>query len=114
MSVGYHIIADLKCENVSLLMTKNEMEEVMEEAIRKGNLTRISSDYHQFYPYGVSGVILLAESHLSFHSFPEYSLLTVDVYSCGERREERVTMAYDYIIEKFGAEEVNKWVLERG
>jgi S-adenosylmethionine decarboxylase len=114
MEVGYHLIADLECGDSTLLKTMEEMKKIVEEAVLKGNLTKISSDYHQFQPFGVSGVVLLAESHLSFHSFPEYNLLTLDIYTCGENREERVNVAYEYIVNSLNATEIKKWVLVRG
>jgi len=47
-------------------------------------LTKIAARYYQFKPYGVTGIILLAESHISIHSWPEHELATIDIYTCGD------------------------------
>ena len=40
--------------------------------------------FHKFAPQGVSGVVIISESHLTIHSFPEHGYASIDVYTCGD------------------------------
>ncbi|MHB1648435.1 MAG: adenosylmethionine decarboxylase, partial [Cuniculiplasma sp.] len=84
VTVGNHILADMYGIKPELLERKETLKDIIEEAVRVGNLTKISSDYYQFEPIGASGVVLLAESHISFHTWPEYGLITVDLFTCSD------------------------------
>ena len=52
------------------------------DAVRGAGLTVVGDSFHQFEPQGVTGTVLLAESHLAIHTWPEYGFVTVDVYVC--------------------------------
>ena len=52
------------------------------DAVRSAGLTVVGDSFHQFEPQGVTGTVLLAESHLAIHTWPEYGFVTVDVYVC--------------------------------
>lgn len=52
------------------------------DAARAAGLTVVGDAFHQFEPQGVTGTVLLAESHLAIHTWPEYGFVTVDVYVC--------------------------------
>jgi len=52
------------------------------KAVRDSGLTVVGDSFHQFEPQGVTGTVLLAESHLAIHTWPEYGFVTVDVYVC--------------------------------
>jgi len=88
------------------------MKEIMESAVKSGGLTKIRSHYHQFSPTGVSGVILLAESHLSFHTWPEYGFVALDIFTCGPT--ENAEAAFEYIIDKLSPVSVEYKKIERG
>jgi len=57
----------------------------MLQAARAANTTILGSSFHKFSPQGVSGVIVIAESHLSIHTWPELGYAAVDVFTCGDR-----------------------------
>ena len=52
------------------------------DAVRSAGLTVVGDSFHQFEPQGVTGTVLLAESHLAIHTWPESGFVTVDVYVC--------------------------------
>ena len=56
----------------------------MLEAARQANATIITSAFHKFSPIGISGVVVIAESHLAIHTWPEYGYAAVDVFTCGD------------------------------
>jgi S-adenosylmethionine decarboxylase len=88
------------------------MQEIMESAVKFGKLTKIRSYYHQFTPSGVSGIILLAESHLSFHTWPEYGLVALDIFTCGPT--ENAESAMEYILGKLTPSSIEYKRIERG
>ncbi|HBQ75697.1 MAG TPA: S-adenosylmethionine decarboxylase proenzyme, partial [Exiguobacterium sp.] len=57
--------------------------------------------FHKFAPHGVSGVVIISESHLTIHSFPEHGYASVDVFTCGDRIDPAI--AANYIAEKLDA-----------
>jgi S-adenosylmethionine decarboxylase proenzyme len=60
------------------------IEAAMTGAARKMGATIVASEFHQFNPYGVSGMVIISESHLSIHTWPEYGYAAVDVFTCGD------------------------------
>ncbi len=112
MTVGIHIIADLYGVDEELISTSENVIALIEEAVKVGNLSKISSDYYQFQPRGVSGIVLLAESHLSFHTWPEHNLVTLDIYTCGE--PQHADNAFNYIVRKLAPTSIEYKKLTRG
>jgi S-adenosylmethionine decarboxylase proenzyme len=60
------------------------IESAMLEATKASKATIISHDFHEFSPHGVSGVVVIAESHVSIHTWPEYDYAAVDIFTCGD------------------------------
>ncbi|MFG1391045.1 adenosylmethionine decarboxylase [Acidiplasma aeolicum] len=110
--VGVHIIADLYGVDAGLISSADSISPIMENAIKEGNLTKISSQYYQFRPMGASGIALLAESHLSFHTWPEYGLVTLDIYTCGDRSN--ADKAFNYLLNVLKPTSIEYKKLERG
>ena len=112
MAVGFQILADLYGVDPELISRADSIYPIIEDAVKAGKLTRISSDYYQFQPSGASGVVLLAESHLSFHTWPEYSLITLDIYTCGDPKGAET--AFDYIVGQLSPDNIDCKRLRRG
>ncbi|MEX0593278.1 MAG: adenosylmethionine decarboxylase [Balneolaceae bacterium] len=60
------------------------IEQTLLHATRESGATIISHNFHKFSPYGVSGVVVIAESHVAIHTWPEYRYSAVDIFTCGE------------------------------
>ena len=112
VAVGFQILADLYGVDSDIISKADSVYPIVEEAVRAGNLTKISSDYYQFQPMGASGVVLLAESHLSFHTWPEHGLVTLDIYTCGDPKA--AEMAFDYIVDQLRPDTMDCKRLRRG
>ncbi len=112
VAVGVHIIADLYGVDAGLISSADTISPIMESAIKEGNLTEISSQYYQFRPMGASGIALLAESHLSFHTWPEHGLVTLDIYTCGDRSN--ADRAFNYILNVLQPTSIDYRKVERG
>src|SRR5207245_3430862 len=82
------------------------------EAAKRAQATIVDVVFHEFNPFGISGVVVIAESHLSIHTWPEYRYAAVDVFSCGEGLEPEI--AVNYLVEQFGAERASVVEMQRG
>ncbi len=111
-TLGLHILADLYGVEAERIDRVEDIKKLLERAVRVANLTKISSHYYQFQPHGATGIVLLAESHISIHTWPEHGLATVDVYTCGDPA--KAYKAMEYIINSLEPKRVDKQVHERG
>lgn len=94
-TMGRHVIAELWECNAEILNNLSEVEKIMVNAALESGAEVREVTFHQFSPLGVSGVVIISESHLTIHSFPEHGYASVDVYTCGDRIDPQV--ACDYI-----------------
>jgi S-adenosylmethionine decarboxylase len=101
--VGRHLIADIRnISNFEMLNTLDGIKPLMEKIIKEMNLTVVGEAHKQFEPIGATCLYLLAESHLSAHSYPELRYLAIDLYHCSDR----MNMSYvlDIIFEYFNGD----------
>ncbi len=111
-SLGRHLIAEFYgCSPVKISKVPT-IKRAMEDAAIEASATIVSSNFHQFNPYGVSGVIVIAESHLTIHTWPEYGYASVDVFTCGDDVDP--TIALDYLEQALEADNVEVLDLKRG
>ena len=78
-----HFLLDLWVDDPTLLQRVEPLRAMLLAATRESGATILADHFHQFEPHGVTGVLLLAESHLSVHTWPEEGLITMDVFTCG-------------------------------
>jgi S-adenosylmethionine decarboxylase len=88
------------------------VKSAMIEAAKRAQATIVDVVFHEFNPFGISGVVVIAESHLAIHTWPEYRYAAVDVFSCGEVLQPQV--AVDYLVEQFGAARTAVVEMQRG
>lgn len=77
---GSHILGTLYSHNIELLANYIPFKEYLETLIQKYQLNSLHEFYHSFPEAGYTGMICLTESHIAFHTWPEYGLLTYDVF----------------------------------
>ena len=107
-----HILFDLKdCLFPSLLNDEEYIKETLKQASNIANLTIIKVDTHKFNPQGVTGYALLAESHISIHTWPEDDICRCDIFSCNPHSKLRNVV--EYMKERFHSCEVKKWSCDR-
>ncbi|RMF60938.1 MAG: S-adenosylmethionine decarboxylase proenzyme [Calditrichaeota bacterium] len=83
-ALGRHILAEFYDCDPQILNDSEMIEMYMKHAAIECGATIVSSTFHTFNPHGVSGVVVIAESHLAIHTWPEYGYAAVDVFTCGE------------------------------
>lgn len=81
-------------------------------ATRKSGATIISHNFHKFSPHGVSGMVVIAESHVSIHSWPEYNYAAVDIFTCGDTIDPWVIQ--EYLKEAFESKNISSLEMKRG
>ena len=111
-SLGRHIIVEYYDCTPELLNDVVGIEKSMESAAEEAGATIINSTFHHFSPYGVSGVVVIQESHLAIHTWPEYGYASVDLFTCGDTVNPWVS--YQALKEAFQAGHGSAVELSRG
>lgn len=111
-ALGRHILVEFYGCDVNLLNKASAVKDVMEDAARAARATIVESFIHQFSPFGVSGVVVIAESHLTIHTWPEYGYAAVDLFTCGEDVDP--WKCYEFLNEKLKAKHSTTLELRRG
>lgn len=111
-TMGRHVIAELWGCAAEKLNDFHGIERIMVNAALEAGAEVREVAFHKFAPQGVSGVVIISESHLTIHSFPEHGYASIDVYTCGERIDPNV--ACDYITRALGATRVESIQVPRG
>lgn len=100
-ALGRHILVEFTNCNADVLNDVSAIEKSMTEAAKIAGATVINSNFHHFSPYGVSGVVVIQESHLAIHTWPEYKYAAVDLFTCGETVDPWVS--FDHLKKAFQA-----------
>ncbi len=111
-SLGRHILVEFFDCDAAILNDTNLIEASMLEAARLAKATIINSNFHHFSPFGVSGVVVVQESHLAIHTWPEYGYAAVDIFTCGHTISPWV--AYRYLQTAFKAANGSALEINRG
>ena len=111
-SLGNHLLIELYDCSRDVINDVGKVEEIMPEAVRISGATIVQSIFHKFNPHGVSGVVVIAESHFSIHTWPEYGYCAVDIFTCGESIDTR--KALQYLRKRLGAKSISVFEAKRG
>jgi S-adenosylmethionine decarboxylase len=84
---GIHLLADLHGVDAALLLSCEAIDTLLRQAALAAGATILHGHFHSFGPQqGVTGVLLLAESHISIHTWPEFGFAAADIFMCGDAR----------------------------
>ena len=109
---GQHLLADLHGIRADKLIDAKQLEQLLQQAARAAGAHILFSHLHSFGPnQGVTGVVLLAESHLSIHTWPECGFAAVDIFMCGQAQPE---LALQVLIQALQASKHTTRTLQRG
>ncbi len=81
--LGFHVLLELRDCNPTLLNDLNYIRQAMLTAANDVGATVVGESFHRFSPQGVTGILAIAESHISIHTWPEYGYAAADIFSCG-------------------------------
>ncbi len=114
---GLHVMGDLydvQCED-RFLVDPHLLTEHCLMLVEKAGLSTVGHYFHQFDGGGVTGMVVLAESHMSIHTWPEKNYVTVDVYVCSYTQDNRprARQLYQSLLDTFQPERENSHSVER-
>ena len=112
ISLGKHLLIEMHDCLTERLNDIEWVENVIVEAAKRAQATIVDVVFHKFNPIGVSGVVVIAESHLAIHTWPEYRYAAIDIFSCGKFL--KGSRAAAFIIKKFRCTSPSVVEVQRG
>ena len=110
-TIGRHIILEFyNCPSEKLNYT-DFLEKHFRIAAKEMGATVLSSNFHPFSPIGVSGVVIIKESHLTIHTWPEHHYAAIDIFTCGDID---IEAGIAYLERQLLPQKTEKQVLYRG
>ncbi len=110
--LGRHILAEVYGCEFRILNDLDKVRKILVSAALSAGAEVRETAFHRFSPQGVSGVVVISESHIAIHTWPELGYAAVDVFTCGETVDPWVAM--DAIVKDFGAKTVTASEVKRG
>ncbi len=110
--LGRHVLAEVYGCTFDILDDLERIREILVSAALSAGAEVLETTFHRFSPQGISGVVVISESHLAIHSWPELGYAAVDVFTCGDHVDPWV--AVEAIVKQFGATSVTATEVKRG
>ena len=110
-SLGTHITWDVYNCNAESLSFIPKVQLVLNAIVNELQLSKVNESFKQFEPIGVTGFILLEESHVSIHTWPEHQFAAVDIFSCKPFDAKKIQ---DLLMTSFSSDKVVIKQIERG
>ena len=111
-ALGRHMLLELKDCNREVLNNLDLLQDVLCSAAQEAGATVLEKHFHHFSPQGVSGAVIIAESHLALHTWPEYGYAALDIFTCGDSVKPEV--AVELLIKIFESKDPTIIELKRG
>ena len=106
------MLVELRDCDANALDDLQNVESTLIDTARRIGATIIGHAFHQFSPQGVTGVVIIAESHICIHTWPEHGYAAVDIFTCGDTS--RLEEATQHIADAFGSQDRAVVTLQRG
>ena len=110
--MGVHAILEFYGCDFEVIDSIGLLQDAMREVAARCDMTVLGEVMHKFEPLGTSGVLLVAESHVSFHTWPEFGYAAFDVFTCNLKTD--LMEVHNLIATSIGAKRSSVTVLERG
>lgn len=111
-ALGRHVLCEAFGCDAGVINDRDRVEEIMVQAALEAGAEVREVAFHRFSPQGVSGVVVISESHLAIHTWPEIGYAAIDVFTCGEKVDP--WQACNYLIKQFRAENATTTEIKRG
>lgn len=92
--VGNEITCIMYGINDAILKSNKKLEKLLVQASRRENFKILNKIFYSFRPYGFTGILLIQESHIAIHAYPEYNCLVFNLYSCRGPRDGREALDF--------------------
>ncbi len=93
-ALGNHLLIELRECNPEILKSLEKVRSAMVSAAKEAKATVIDISFREFNPFGISGIVVIAESHLTIHTWPEYGYAAVDIFTCGDVIKPEIATSY--------------------
>jgi len=110
--LGRHMLLELYQCPQHILDSIPAIEKILLDVVDQIKATFVSKSFHHFSPHGVSGVVVIAESHITIHSWPEHGYAAIDVFTCDEKINYQ--LVEDLMVEKFKSAKHQAQTITRG
>ncbi|HHV93319.1 MAG TPA: S-adenosylmethionine decarboxylase proenzyme [Firmicutes bacterium] len=111
-ALGRHVLCEAYGCDPKVLDDREKIEQIMIQAAQHAGAEVRETAFHKFAPQGVSGVVVISESHLAIHTWPEYEYAAIDVFTCGSRVDP--WNALEYMLKHFKAKDSDSSEIKRG
>lgn len=111
-ALGRHILAEIYGCDCEILNNRSLIEKVMVDSALKAGAEVRETAFHEFSPQGISGVVIISESHLTIHTWPELGYAAVDIFTCGEKINP--WDACNYLCDSLKAKNITATEVKRG
>ena len=111
-SIGHHYIVEASGCDPKIISSVDKVQQILVKAAEIAEAQVWSISVNRFPPKGVSGVIVISESHISIHTWPEFGYSALDFYTCGNSGDPE--KAVFYAVEAFGASTSHITEITRG
>jgi S-adenosylmethionine decarboxylase proenzyme len=111
-SLGRHLLVEYYNCDSKILTDIGCVEDIMVNAAKKAKARIVDVVFHTFNPHGISGVVVIQESHLAIHTWPEFAFASVDIFTCGKSINPWI--AYKYILKELQAKHSTATEMKRG
>lgn len=111
-SLGSHLLIELLGCDQESLRNEDSVGVAMREAAVRSEATVVAEEFHEFKPYGVSGAVIIQESHYTIHTWPEHGYAAVDLFYCGGTV--KVENAIQVLRDRFKPSRIKVLVVRRG
>lgn len=92
MYLGSHELVEFYNCDKDILKNSNLIKKIFIKSAKLGNANIVNSLFHSFSPYGVTGVLVIAESHMSIHTWHEFNYCAVDIFSCCDKLNNKIVL----------------------
>lgn len=111
-ALGRQILVEFYDCDQSKINDVSYIENSLIQATKASKATIISHNFHKFSPYGISGVVVIAESHVTIHTWPEYNYAAVDIFTCGDTIDPWIIQ--EQLKDYFESKSVSSMEMKRG
>lgn len=110
--LGIHVLYEFHGCDPAVLNSPRILRRVMRKAVKSGGCTILGDRFHQFNPHGVSGMVVIMESHMAIHTWPEHSYAALDFFTC--KLDTHFDAALAVLQEGLGAQRIEYQLAHRG
>lgn len=110
-ALGTHLLVELRECNPDIIKSLEKVRNALVSAAKEAGATIVNISFHEFNPFGISGVVVISSSHMTIHTWPEYSYAAVDLFCCDTID---LNKAASYLIEQFECKNPSIVEMKRG